>query len=121
MWGRVGDAVVAPFAGEVVDVVDHAGPGDFGPTVTIRAAADGTLLRLAHLSRASLAALHVGERVEAGEPVGAMGSPEVNGGWPAHVHVQIVADAADPGVVPAGIEAAGWLRRCPDPSRYAVG
>lgn len=86
-----------------------------------RAAADGTLLRLAHLSSASLAALHVGERVEAGEPIGAMGPPAENGGWPAHVHVQIVADVADPGVVPAGIEASGWLRRCPDPGRFVVG
>ena len=121
MWGRAGDTVFAPVDGAVEDVIDHAGTGDFGPTITIRSTADGVLLRIAHLSRESLATLHVGEPVEAGEEIGRMGSPVVNGGWPPHVHVQEIAALDDPGVVPVGIEGAGWLRRCPDPSRYVVG
>lgn len=121
VWGRAGDAVIAPVDGEVVSVVDHAGDGDFGPTITIRSAADGVLLRIAHLSRESLATVVVGERVEAGEVIGRMGAPKVNGGWPPHVHVQVVDDIRCPGVVPIGSTATDWLRRCPDPSRYVVG
>lgn len=121
VWGRAGDTVISPVDGEVVEVIDHAGTGDFGPTITIRGSVDGVLLRIAHLSRESLATVVVGERVEAGEVVGRMGTPAVNGGWPPHVHVQVIGDVTDPGVVPIGIEGAGWLRRCPDPSRYVVG
>lgn len=121
VWGRACDTVIAPVDGGVVDLVDHAGAGDFGPTLTIRAAADGVLLRIAHLSRESLATLHVGEPVEAGEVIGRMGSPVVNGGWPPHVHVQVITALDDPGVVPTGIEGGGWLRRCPDPARWVLG
>ena len=42
-----------------------------------------------HLSLDSLTGLKVGTRIKAGEIIAKVGSEEVNGGWPPHVHFQL--------------------------------
>src|SRR5438874_9729669 len=44
------------------------------------------------LDPASFAQLRVGQRVERGQPIAALGSPEHNGGWTPHLHLQILCD-----------------------------
>jgi murein DD-endopeptidase MepM/ murein hydrolase activator NlpD len=42
-----------------------------------------------HLSSDSLTGLEIGSQIKAGEMIARIGSEEVNGGWPPHVHFQL--------------------------------
>ena len=75
-----------------------------------------------HLSDASLEGLRVGQRVEAGAVLATTGKPHENGGWPPHLHFQVILDTLGhegdiPGVVHPG-EGAWWARICPDPAPF---
>lgn len=50
-----------------------------------------------HLSRLSLASKlsAVGCEVAAGDVIGWVGESEVNGGWPPHVHFQVITDMGE--------------------------
>jgi len=96
--------VHAMLPGIVESVVDNDLAYDYGPTVVLRhttcsAGAEGTpfWVLYGHLARATLAHIHVGDTVAAGDVVGFIGDHTVNGGWAPHVHVQIMTDLmADP-------------------------
>ncbi|MEO8479220.1 MAG: aminotransferase class III-fold pyridoxal phosphate-dependent enzyme [Gemmatimonadota bacterium] len=119
-----GTPLHAPYAGTVVSVVDNAMPLDYGPTVILEHwAGDGgpvfyTLY--GHLARESLDLLTVGERVEAGQRIGAIGADDVNGGWAPHLHFQLITDllglagnfpgAGHPSLWPV------WRQIAPDPN-----
>jgi murein DD-endopeptidase MepM/ murein hydrolase activator NlpD len=75
-----------------------------------------------HLSRESVSQLRVGGLLPAGAVLGRVGLPNENGGWPPHVHVQLILEpglggrSGDyPGVC-ASSERRHWLRLCPDPA-----
>jgi 4-aminobutyrate aminotransferase-like enzyme/Ser/Thr protein kinase RdoA (MazF antagonist) len=119
-----GTAIHAPLAGVVHSLRDNDAPGDYGPTVILEHPADDAhpafWTLYGHLSRESLARLTIGQRVEAGELLGWLGSIDVNGGWWPHVHVQVLCDLLGrdgdfPGVArPA--ERDVMLALSPDPS-----
>ncbi|MGZ4603988.1 MAG: phosphotransferase, partial [Kineosporiaceae bacterium] len=81
--------------------------------------------RLGHLSREGLHVVTVGETVDAGQLVGRVGGRHENGGWPPHVHEQLVTalvglpsirtPVAIPGVAPRS-ELALWESVSPDPN-----
>ncbi len=111
--------VHAMLSGTVVTVVDNDMPFDYGPTVIIRHEAGDAghfYVLYGHLSRRTLAMVHPGQQVSAGEVVAHVGDHTVNGGWAPHVHVQIITDLmADPELGPDGnFEGAG------EPSRMSV-
>ncbi len=129
-----GAPVYAPLDGIVHSVADHAGPLDYGPTVVLehRVTADlggepagpGASAPLVfytlygHLARASLEMLRAGQPVRRGERIGWVGDRDVNGGWPPHVHVQLVVDLVGwrddfPGFAPPGRQRV-WTSLCPD-------
>jgi 4-aminobutyrate aminotransferase-like enzyme/Ser/Thr protein kinase RdoA (MazF antagonist)/murein DD-endopeptidase MepM/ murein hydrolase activator NlpD len=116
--------LLAPLAGRVLSVVDNASPFDYGPTVILEhQAGDGgpvfwTLY--GHLSRATLSEVHVGMEVAAGQRIGSIGDPAVNGGWPPHLHFQIMTDRLGqsgefPGVGQPSLWPI-WSKICPDPN-----
>jgi murein DD-endopeptidase MepM/ murein hydrolase activator NlpD len=113
--------VVHAFApGRVLHAGYNAGPGDYGYVVVTEHELDGVALYalFGHLDRATLVDSPVGRRFEAGALLGRMGPEDENGGWPAHVHVQLAWDRPEthdlPGVVTRAHRAAA-LRRFPDP------
>ncbi len=73
-----------------------------------------------HLSRSTLEHLSVGQSLAAGEVLAEVGDLQENGGWPPHLHFQIIND--DPGDtgdypgVAAPSERARFLELCPDPN-----
>ena len=74
-----------------------------------------------HLSERSLEGLEAGREVGRGERVGWVGSLAVNGGWPPHLHFQVIVDllgrAGDfPGVA-APSEREVWLSLVPGSER----
>lgn len=107
LFAPAGVPVRSPLPGAVVSVADNAGHLDYGPTVVVRhATSDGALFHTlyGHLSKASLAKRVPGEEVRAGDVLGWLGTPARNGGWPPHLHFQVIAlDAlAEEGRGPAG-------------------
>jgi 4-aminobutyrate aminotransferase-like enzyme/Ser/Thr protein kinase RdoA (MazF antagonist) len=118
-----GAGVYAPLAGTVHSLRDNRTPGDYGPTIILEHRTDDgpTFWTLyGHLSRESLARLGPGASLGAGDIVGYLGDEGVNGGWPPHLHFQIIADLLGrsgdfPGVSTPG-ERETWLSISPDPT-----
>lgn len=124
LFMAAGASVHAPLDGVVESVHDNALPLDYGPTVILRHVVGNAHLTFytlyGHLSRDSLEGLGRDKTVRRGEPIGRIGVAEVNGGWPPHLHFQLIGDllghAGDfPGVGTASRRAV-WLSLCPDPN-----
>jgi 4-aminobutyrate aminotransferase-like enzyme/Ser/Thr protein kinase RdoA (MazF antagonist) len=112
LFAPAGTPVHAPAAGVVAAVANHVGAGDYGPTLVLRhEPSDGPTFHtlLAHLDPAVLR-LRVGTAVCAGETVAHLGAPAHNGGWPPHLHLQLLAEP------PQGAHAPGVAK----PARRAV-
>lgn len=99
---------------------------DYGPTVILEhriESDEGFYTLYGHLSVESLEGLFKGKPVRRGDPIGTIGDISVNGGWPPHLHFQIVTDLLEhegdfPGVaVPDQRDL--WLNLCPDPNLIA--
>lgn len=119
-----GTAVQTPLGGAVHSFRDNAAPGDYGPTIILRHTVDGGRLTFftlyGHLDRDSLAWLRAGTTVAPGTVIGRIGDAAVNGGWPPHLHFQIVTDLLDfegdfPGVARPG-QRQVWKSLSPDPN-----
>ena len=115
--------VRAPLDAVIHAVADNRAPLDFGPVVLLKhsaGVASEFFTLYGHLSRESIATLSVGKHVAKGEAFAKIGIAQENGGWPPHLHFQIIADLLDldkdfPGVAPAS-ERAIWKSLCPDPN-----
>jgi 4-aminobutyrate aminotransferase-like enzyme/Ser/Thr protein kinase RdoA (MazF antagonist) len=118
-----GTEVHAPLDGVVHILANNRAALDYGPLVILRHAAGdgGTFFTLyGHLSLDTLDGLAVGQPVRRGEPFARVGTPGENGGWPPHVHFQVILDLLDldadfPGVAYAG-DRALWTGLSPDPN-----
>jgi 4-aminobutyrate aminotransferase-like enzyme/Ser/Thr protein kinase RdoA (MazF antagonist) len=116
-------AVHAPLAASVEALSNNTQHLDYGPVVILKHARDdgGAFYSLyGHLTRDSLANLAVGQHFKPGEIFAAVGDATENGGWPPHLHFQIITDLLElstnfPGVAPAsGREF--WTSLSPDPN-----
>lgn len=123
---RPGSPVYAPLAGRIHSFQDNAKALDYGPTIILAHDVEGPSGSLTfyslygHLTRASLGSLVEGQPVAAGEKLAEIGEAEVNGGWPPHLHFQLICDLFGrrgdfPGVARPR-ERVAWLSACPDPS-----
>lgn len=87
-----GEPVYAALDGVVHSFRDNALPLDYGPTIILQHEADGlpfwTLY--GHLDRASLEQMSVGKPIKRGEQIARIGTLGVNGGWPPHLHIQLI-------------------------------
>ena len=135
IWSPAGEAVYAPLPGRIHGFRQNDGPRDYGATIVLEhevsagttgAAFAKTRLRFhtlyGHLSAASLEGRRLGQRVEAGAVLATTGKPHENGGWPPHLHFQVILDTLGhegdfPGVV-ASDEGAWWARICPNPAAF---
>lgn len=89
------EPVFAPLAGKVAFFHDDDVVNGFGPTVLLEhATAEGDIFwtLYGHLSRRSCAKLAVGQTIARGEAFAEFGPRSENGGWPPHLHFQIVTD-----------------------------
>jgi len=122
LWLATATPVFAALPGRIHSAQDNAGDHDYGPTLILEHVLDGQrfFCLYGHLARRSLDLHRPGDSVAAGDRIGWIGAISENGGWPAHLHFQIIRDldghSGDfPGVcLPA--ERAAWLSRCPDPN-----
>ena len=119
---QAGGEVYAPLAGRIRSVVNNAQNLDYGPTVILEhegpAGAFWTLY--GHLELSTVENLKTGNEVAAGELFARIGSAEENGGWPPHLHFQLITDLLDfegqfPGVALPREETV-WASFSPDPN-----
>ena len=115
--------VRAPLPGTVFLLAENTEPLDYGPLVILRhETGKGTefFTLYGHLSRGTLRDLQPGQALSAGEAFASVGAVHENGGWPPHLHFQIILDLLDrgaefPGVARAS-ERAVWTSLSPDPA-----
>ncbi len=123
LFAPAGATIVAPLDGVVVCSCKIDLPLDYGTLVILRHE-PGPGIRFftlyGHLAHVTLEKMEVGQTVRAGEIVGWLGDETENGGWPPHLHFQIMLDLLDfendfPGVC-VDSQTGAWSAICPDPN-----
>ena len=125
-----GAPVLAPLAGIIHSFRDNDTPLDYGPTIILQHSVTDqdnreiTFFTLyGHLSADSLDGLYEGKPIAQGTPFAKIGDMTVNGGWPPHLHFQIITDLLDREGEFPGVERPSqrdvWLSLCPDPNLIA--
>lgn len=114
--------VYAPYPAVVHSFADNNQHGDYGPTIILQhELGEYCFYSLyGHLARRSLESIYQGQSLDKGACFAYLGEPSENGGWPVHLHFQIIDDIGDwhggyPGVVEPQLQQA-WLANCPDPN-----
>ena len=114
--------VHAPLAGVVHALANRTLSQDYGPVIVLRHEVDDLVFYTlyGHLSCESLQDLELGQSIESGQAFATVGTREVNGDWPTHIHLQVITDLLDlddafPGVCRAS-QRAIWTSFCPDPN-----
>lgn len=115
-------SIFAPLAGEVYSVKNNVSFGDYGPTLILRhQLLDNFFFTLyGHLSLETISIMFPGKSIAAGEKIGSIGSSHINGGWPPHLHFQVIEklwgyEDDFPGVIDAA-QAEKYLKNCPNPN-----
>ncbi len=123
---EAGTLILAPIDGVVHSFRNNDSPLDFGPTIILQHTVTHNETQLlfytlyGHLSADSLEGLYEGKPIALGTPFCKIGNYPINGGWPPHLHFQIITDLLDrigefPGVArPSQREV--WLSISPDPN-----
>ena len=122
IWANAGTPVYSPLNGLVHSFQDNAHFGDYGPTIILQHQIGGLILYslYGHLNRECLPKLSIGKTIKSGDHIANFGTAEVNGGWPPHLHFQLMLDmesmAGDyPGAC-RNSDKAIYLQNIPDPA-----
>jgi 4-aminobutyrate aminotransferase-like enzyme/Ser/Thr protein kinase RdoA (MazF antagonist) len=121
----VGAPIRAPLPGVVHSFAHHRDALDYGGCIVLEHEVDdGEPLKFhtlyGHLSRDSLTGLAQGQTIAQGQAFARLGAPDENGGWPPHLHLQIITDLLGqsgnfPGVArPSDVDI--WKSLSPDPN-----
>ena len=118
-----GSAVYAPLEGVVHALANNTAAQDYGPVVILRhGPGEGQefFTLYGHLTKESLTKLRAGQPIARGERLARVGAMQENGGWPPHLHFQVIVDLLDrgtdfPGVAPA-TERGVWTDLSPNPN-----
>ena len=120
---EAGVDVFAPVAGTVYASGVDPTAGGYGGTLILRHQPENGpvfFTLYGHLAPDSVADWGDGAQVPAGHPIGKLGGPEENGGWPPHLHFQVLLDPLGMGVDFPGVaypeQRDYWLGLCPDPA-----
>jgi 4-aminobutyrate aminotransferase-like enzyme len=115
--------VYAPLDGRVHSFNNNTAHLDYGPAIILEhQIEDGERFYtlFGHLSPDSLADLTIGMPVAKGQSFARIGEPSTNGGWPPHLHFQIIMDMlGETGNFPGVTRPAEWniwSCICPDPN-----
>ena len=118
-WTKAGTAVFAPLDGVVHSFQVNPGSGNYGPTIILFHPKEQIYSLYGHLASEDLRKLKVGDEVAAGQLLCHLGEPEENGGWPPHLHFQLIRDMQGmqgdyPGVC-SQRDVAFYAQNCPNP------
>ncbi|MGH9742631.1 MAG: aminotransferase class III-fold pyridoxal phosphate-dependent enzyme, partial [Candidatus Acidiferrum sp.] len=123
LFAAPGIPIHAPLAGVVHAIAINTAPLDYGPLVILRHATDDGaefFTLYGHLAREAFDALQLGQRIARGQLFARIGDVHENGGWPPHLHFQIIVDLLDRGSDFPGVAYASrrnvWTSLSPDPN-----
>ena len=123
LFAEPGTAIHAPIDGVVHVLANNAAELDYGPLVILGHRTDNGdmfFTLYGHLSTETLVNLKVGQIIPQGEVFAHVGTAKENGGWPPHLHFQVILDLLDRGAdfpgVAAATERAVWTSLSPDPN-----
>ena len=116
--------VIAPLDGVIHSFGNNTAALDYGPTIIIEHEMDEGRVKFftlyGHLSEDSLEGLYEGMPITQGVQIAKVGTYPTNGGWPPHLHFQIICDMLEQKGNFNGVstrnERALWLSICPDPN-----
>lgn len=121
LWMPESTPVLAAYDGVIHSFANNADKGNYGPTIILEHQINHhhfyTLY--GHLSVESLLNLSNNMTIKQGDIIGFLGSHQVNGGYPPHLHFQIIKDIQDfkgdyPGVC-AQQDIEFYKTNCPNP------
>lgn len=122
LWAKAGREVVAPFDATIHSFQNNDNHGDYGGTIILQHEIDGKefYTLYGHLSLESLQHKEEGMSVNEGDTFAWLGKPSENGGWPPHLHFQLIRDMGNQkgdfyGVASPN-EKVERLHMCPDPN-----
>ena len=121
LWAPAGTPVFASLEGRVHSFAYNDQVLDYGATIVLEheLGSQRFYTLYGHLALSSLTGLSAGQAIAKGQAFANLGPPAENGGWPPHLHLQLILDMQGytgdfPGVARRS-EAARWLEVCPDP------
>lgn len=124
IWGDAGTQIYTPWGGMVHSYKYNSNPGDYGSTIILQHQVEtiNFYTLYGHLSIKSLENVELGRFVTRGVPFAQLGEAEENGGYPPHLHFQIILDMGInegdyPGVCSLA-EAQGYLQNSPNPAVF---
>ena len=121
-WTTAGTSVFAPLEGEVHSFQINEGSGNYGPTIILYHPAEKIYSLYGHLANDDLKHLKVGDVIAAGQLLCHLGNPSENGGWPPHLHFQLIRDMQGiegdyPGVC-SKRDVEFYASNCPNPASF---
>jgi murein DD-endopeptidase MepM/ murein hydrolase activator NlpD len=124
LWTEVQTKVFSPLDATVHSFKYNDQPLDYGATIILEHRFAGTIFYTlyGHLSLKSLDGLEKGKVIEKGTCFAKLGAPKENGGWPPHLHFQLILDMLGyegdfPGVSTEN-EAPYYMNICPNPAVF---
>lgn len=122
LWTNAGMPIFSPLDGIIHSFKNNDNCGDYGPTIILEHRIEGKPLYslYGHLSSKSLDGLVEGQKIGVGDKIGEIGLYSENGGWPAHIHFQLIENmlgmkGAFPGVCTKS-DRDYFLSICPNPN-----
>ena len=121
-WTGEGTPIFAPLEGEVHSFQANQGAGNYGPTIILYHPAEKIYSLYGHVSLDDLVPLEKGLPIAAGQLLCHLGNPAENGGWPPHLHFQLIRDMQGfhgdyPGVC-SQRDLSFYANNCPDPANF---
>jgi peptidoglycan LD-endopeptidase LytH len=124
LWTELETKVFAPLDGVVHSFKNNDLPLDYGGTIILEHRLAGTIFYTlyGHLSKKSLDKMEKGKAIEKGACFARLGAPKENGGWPPHLHFQLITDMLGyegdfPGVSTEE-QAPYYINICPNPAVF---
>jgi len=116
-FGAVDTPIFCPLSGEVHSFAFNNNGADYGATIILKHEKFYTIY--GHLALKDIANIKVGQRILTGEPLAHFGNIAENGGWPAHLHFQVINNIGDAKGDYQGVCVAEDVEKlkvnCPDP------
>ncbi len=121
-WTTAGTPVFAPLDGVVHSFQVNEGSGNYGPTIILYHPSEKIYSLYGHLANDDLKHLKVGDIITAGQLLCHLGNPSENGGWPPHLHFQLIRDMQGIEGDYAGVcskrDVEFYASNCPNPASF---
>jgi len=122
-FAEPGTSIRAPLDGVIHALANNRAHLDYGPVVILEhpeGNGEPFYSLYGHLAEDCIHKLKIGQHIIRGETFARIGSSHENGGWPPHLHFQIISDLLDLGTDFPGVALASerdiWTSLSPDPN-----